>query len=212
MGPPPRVSTALFLARASEAPRANTFDRSGSSVDQPSGFRPRPRSRTFARGGLVAGSVALLMVLVVSGLGGPTVAAHPDSSAGSASAAVPSEAAVSHPAGASDASRSGAVTPANNSSFNPTCAKINTTVCVSIANQGEPEIVPPAGGFFASVEPTPKTDLPLIIKSRYLITTTTDPKNGPESPIALNVTGKLWNGDTYATADDGTVWHSNNGT
>jgi len=174
-------------------------------------FTVPARRRSIGPVTAVVGSVVLLAMLVAYGVGAFDVANH------GSTATAPSPAHASRFVAAAGTPTATPVhaTPlpaANNTSFNPTCAKINTTVCVSISRTTEPNIVPPAGGYFASVEPTPKTDLPLIIKSRYLITPANAPKYGPESPIALNVTGLLWNGDPYNTPDDGTVWHADNNT
>lgn len=127
---------------------------------------------------------------------GPTVHFAADSHAGAASRAT---------LGAH------AAVPLSNATFNPTCAKIDTTVCVSIQSATEPNIIPPAGGFVSAVEPNASADLHLIIKSRFLLNGTSPLKNGPNSPIALNVTGVLWNGVPYDTFLDGNVWHSDNG-
>jgi hypothetical protein len=99
-----------------------------------------------------------------------------------------------------------------NGSFNPPCSKINTLVCVSVANDTTPAIVPPNGATVAGVEPLQNTSIDLLVKSRYLLNQTNAPKNGPDSPIALNVTGRLWNGDPYSNANDSEVWHTNNNT
>jgi hypothetical protein len=181
-------------------------------VDRSSGSQhPRPR-RTWTPRLVALGAVAVLVVLVASGLSSATAGA----AGGAGPAAVPPSAvgpsAALHPAVPAASARPASLAAANNTSFNPNCAKINTTVCISIADSYEPNIVPAAGGYFAPVEPTPRTDLQLDLKSRYQITPTASPKYGPESPIALNVTGLLWNGDTYQTPDDGTVWHADNDT
>lgn len=110
--------------------------------------------------------------------------------------------AVANPAGS-------AVHPAlNTSSFNPPCYKIDTTVCVSIQSQNETDIIPPVGSFVSSQEPNATTDLTLVVKSHNPLNWSSNPKSGPNSPIALNVTGTLWNGDLYYSTYDGTIWHA----
>lgn len=96
----------------------------------------------------------------------------------------------------------------SNRTFNPPCYKIDTTVCVSIASQNETNIIPPVGSFVSSQQPNATTDLNLVIKSHNPLNWPNNPKAGPNSPIALNVTGVLWNGDLYYSTYDGTTWHS----
>ncbi|MCI4320587.1 MAG: hypothetical protein L3K23_10755 [Thermoplasmata archaeon] len=102
---------------------------------------------------------------------------------------------------------------AASSVFNPPCYKILTTgqqaVCVSIANVSEPNIIPPAGGKQATVEPNATQNLPLIIKARQPLNWTGSPRNGSNCPVTLNVTGVLWNGDPYMAVADGTTYHGN---
>ena len=93
--------------------------------------------------------------------------------------------------------------------FLPYCYKIDLNTCVSIQYAGEPDIVPPAGTTVAPVYPSPNQSLPLIIKSRVSLNGSLNPAHsGPNSPIALNVTGTLWNGDPYYGAGDNSIWHS----
>ncbi|MFI5414637.1 MAG: hypothetical protein ACHQ16_03105 [Candidatus Lutacidiplasmatales archaeon] len=174
----------------------------------------RPSSRPFVTSLGVAIAVGVLVLLVFSGLGGNRVSVAPSSPSLSA----PSSSVGHSPTGSSHlatavapaAGQPAAPAPSDNGSFNPNCAKITATVCVSIASSNEPNIVP-AAGYFASAEPSPKADLTLIIKSRFLLNQTSAPHMGPNSPIALNVTGTLWNGDLYAGFNSSTVWHANNG-
>jgi hypothetical protein len=93
--------------------------------------------------------------------------------------------------------------------FLPPCYPINTTVCVSIANANETDIIPPSNSFYATVEPNTSTDLPLIIKAKeQLDWTPAPPKNGVHTPITLNLTANTWGGDPYYSPYDGDVWHS----
>jgi hypothetical protein len=181
-------------------------------VDRSSGSLPRSSRRTWTPRLVAVGAVAVLALLIASGFASSNLATRSSSGAVLPRGSSGATAVAGHSAPSVSGSPPAAPTPANNTTFDPNCAKINTTVCVSIAHSYEPNIVPAAGGYFAPVEPTPKTDLPLYLKSRYQITPTNSVKYGPESPIALNVTGVLWNGDTYATPDDGTVWHADNNT
>ena len=93
--------------------------------------------------------------------------------------------------------------------FLPYCYKIDINTCVSIQYAGEPDVVPPSGQTVAPVYPNPNQSLPLIIKSRISINGSLNPAHsGPNSPIALNVTGTLWNGDPYYSTADNSIWHS----
>ncbi|MCI4352420.1 MAG: hypothetical protein L3K14_03425 [Thermoplasmata archaeon] len=92
----------------------------------------------------------------------------------------------------------------------PYCYPIDPTACVAAASSTEPNIVPPAGTTSATVEPTSNTSLPLLVKSRLSLnwTNAPTPHFGPKSPITLNATAVLWNGDPYYSVWDNTVWHS----
>ncbi len=105
-----------------------------------------------------------------------------------------------------------APTPATNGSFNPPCYKIYVGVCVSIANASETDIIPPVGSFVSAVEPNATGDLQIIIKSQTRLDWVGAASSGPNSPIALNVTGTLWNGDPYYSQYSGNVWHSDSAT
>ncbi len=139
-------------------------------------------------GGRTLGAVALVVVLLLAGL----LLTVPSSVTASPAAPAPTPAA--SPAAA----------------FNPPCAPINVTgVCVSIQNPNEPDIVP-ATGTQSPVEPSTTQNLPLVVKSEAPLNTTTSAsaRSGPDSPIILNVTGTLWNGDPYYSNYDGSVFHS----
>ncbi|HTT34922.1 MAG TPA: hypothetical protein VMH78_03510, partial [Thermoplasmata archaeon] len=57
------------------------------------------------------------------------------------------------------------------------------------------------------------SDINLLIKSHDKLNwSSSAPHYGPNSPIALNVTGTLWNGDPFYSQYDGTIWHSNSPT
>jgi len=102
-----------------------------------------------------------------------------------------------------------AVTPAAAAPFNPPCYKIDTGVCVSIQNVGESNIIPALGSFVSSVQPNCTSDLPLVIKSQKILDWPRAAKSGQKSPINLNVSGNLWNGDPYFSIYQGDYWHSN---
>ncbi len=91
------------------------------------------------------------------------------------------------------------------------CYPIDTTVCVEDAYPAtEPNIVPTPGNYSADNSPSASMSLPLLVASRVSLnwSTGTTPTSGPLSPIALNVTGTLWNGDPYYSTVDNSVWHS----
>lgn len=171
--------------------------------------RPR-RNRSYSAGIFLAAFLIALMFTVPSGawssaptstVGAPSVAA---SSAHPLSPAAPA----AHPAVA-------AVHPATTTVFNPPCYQVyvgsTISVCVSIANVNESDIIPAQGSFVSLIEPNASADIPLIIKSTQPLNySTQSPHSGPNSPIALNVTGTLWNGDPYYSPYDADVWHSNN--
>ncbi len=98
--------------------------------------------------------------------------------------------------------------PAANATFNPYCAYVSGTVCVSAYNPTEPDIVPGPGQSSASVEPTVTQSIPLLVKSMHPINWTGSSPYGVDSPVAINVSGTLWNGDQYYSAYSGTTWHS----
>ena len=109
----------------------------------------------------------------------------------------------SAPTPAAAVASSGTPTP-----FNPPCLTIYTGICVSIADRGEPQVVPIAPSFFSAVQPNVSTNLPLYIKSATPLNWTNAPYSGPDSPIVLNVTGVTWNGNPFYSPYDGSVYHS----
>ncbi len=147
--------------------------------------------------GRLAGIMALAFLSVLSFGFTPTAAAAPAPAA---------------PLAAAPAVHAAAATPAS-SQFLPPCYPINTTVCVSIANSNETDIIPPTNSFYATVEPNTSTDLPLVVKAKeQLDWTPAPPKNGVNTPITLNLTAVTWNGDPYYSPYDGDVWHSDTNT
>jgi len=87
------------------------------------------------------------------------------------------------------------------------CYSINQTLCLSMANASEPNILPNAGSHTTNVEPSANTTLSLYLKSMKQLVWPSFKTSGPTSPIALNATGTLWNGDPFYNATDGTMWH-----
>jgi hypothetical protein len=167
------------------------------------------RARPMWRAGLV---LLVLVLGLVSFAGLPTSVSvaplHPGVPAS------PVHAVAAH--AVAPASRSVAPTaaphPANSSSFNAPCYKIDVGVCVSIATAGESNIIPPIGSFVSAVEPNATTDLPLVIKSQKPLNWTNNAHSGQKSPILLNVSGTLWNGDPFYSINSGDYWHGNNPT
>lgn len=111
-----------------------------------------------------------------------------------------------------DRSATASVTPANV----PYCRTLGTSinplnsVCVSAVNN-TPAIVPTAPNFNASVEPKCSLDMYLWIHSERDLTWTQNggsPHQGVHSPLALNVTATLWNGDPFYSQYDDSTWHS----
>ncbi len=151
----------------------------------------RRRPRVLAAGLLLAVAVSIAAGLAVSG----TVAGVP---------LAPRDAAPTVPA----MGPTRAATPAANSTFNPTCAYVSGTVCVSVYNPTEPDIVPGPGETSASVEPLVTSAIPLVVKSMHPINWTGSSPYGVDSPVAINVSGTLWNGDQYYSPFSGTTWHS----
>jgi hypothetical protein len=183
-------------------------------VRRPAARTPSHRRTIQTTGAALVALAPLLLLVFYPGLtsmsASPAVATPSGGSVGQPAYA-PTAPAASHPDETATAASHAGVTPSASTTFNPTCAKIDTTVCVSIQSATEPNIIPPSGSFVSSVEPNASADITLIIKSRFYLNATSPPRNGPNSPIALNVTGVLWNGDQYDTYLDGNVWHADNG-
>lgn len=173
-------------------------------------MRPHPTRAYLLTGILPAVLVALLAVPIASSLGGghgvgPSHVSVPPSFHGSA----PSQAAAA-PAGHPAVSTvyAAAARPSDTIAFNPPCYPVDTGVCVSIQNPGETQIIPIGANRTASVMPPTSESLPLVIKSHKPLNYSGNTFNGPKTPIALNVTSVLWNGDPYYSVYDDSVWHS----
>lgn len=94
---------------------------------------------------------------------------------------------------------------------NFTCFKINTTICVSAKN-GSYNVVPTPGNLTSNTLPLPNATIYLYVKSTYPLAAISPPSptgNSNKTPVRINVSGVLWNGDPYMNAYDGTIWHSN---
>lgn len=171
---------------------------------RPSRSDPRgdSRRRAFATGG----AVLLVALLIGSALG--AVALGDGASAHETAGAAPSSraASVAADAGASAAPRAPTANPSPGVA-SPPCYSLNATVCISMVNTSEPNIVPGAGSHVSATEPSSNTTLALYVKSEYSLTWSTAHSNGPLAPIQLNASGVLWNGDDFYTSSDGTIWH-----
>ena len=195
--------------------RSDGFDRAGATVPASASGCERTVSGVqvgvdLRRGRARDGTIVGLAILVLAAspfaalahgpsVGGASAADHGWSSATAASVTAPS---------ALSATASTAVTPAAGV-FQPNCYKIDTTVCVSILNSTETNIIPPSGSFVSTQQPNASSDITLAIKSHTKLDWPNALHSGPLSPIALNVTARLWNGDPFYSVDDGTVWHAN---
>ncbi|MCI4334591.1 MAG: hypothetical protein L3K04_03050 [Thermoplasmata archaeon] len=133
-------------------------------------------------------------MLLPSGLAGMLLAVPPVHAAG------PHVDAALHPASA--------VRPAASGS----CYDLNSTVCVEV-QAGSVNIVPSSGNRTASLEPNATDTIVLQIHSQWqIVWPGLVNQTGPRSPIALNVSGTLWNGDPYYSAADYSLWHSRQAT
>jgi hypothetical protein len=139
----------------------------------------------------VWGAVLLLAVLVGSAAG---------------AGAIPVAAATGAPGHSIPAATSSDITASPNFS-NPPCLSLNQTLCISVENSSVPDIVPGPGSHGSTVEPSSNTTISLYLKSMHPLVWPTAKGSGPLSPMTLNATGKLWNGDPYYSQSDGTMWH-----
>jgi len=111
-------------------------------------------------------------------------------------------------------SRTGSAVPAasapaasSNNSTGP-CIFVTTLVCVGLYNPADPNIIPAAGSSNSAVDPEASSTIQLVVKSETGINWSGAPQSGPNCPVALNVTGTLWNGAPYYSLYDGSTWHS----
>lgn len=92
-----------------------------------------------------------------------------------------------------------------------TCFKLNATICIEAQN-GSYDVIPSPGNVTSSVEPPPNATLNFWVRSVYKLDWPSAPLGeSNRTPLRLNVTGSLWNGDQYMNASDGTLWHANPG-
>ena len=173
----------------------------------------RTATSVRARWTLLAASALLVMILVglpnAFGSGGahPSTLVGPDHGGLTSAAPAAATLATTAPIGAPSATPTTAA-----GVFNPPCYKIDVGVCVSICNANESDIIPNVGSFISQVEPNATTDLCLNIKSQTQLDWPYAAHSGQKSPILLNVSGVLWNGDPYYSLNDGDYWHSDNPT
>jgi|HubBroStandDraft_1064217.scaffolds.fasta_scaffold01544_2 hypothetical protein len=162
-------------------PSADRTDREGGEHrrDAPASFFS-PRTRRL----VPLGAALLVSVLVFSSLAGAL--ANPASGA--------------RPSGADLAA-------AATGAASRTCYNINATICLSMQNSTEPDILPALGSHVSSVEPNPSTTISLYVESKYDLVWSTAHYTGALSPISLNMTGVLWNGVQYYNANDSSTWH-----
>jgi hypothetical protein len=173
---------------------------SGLAPHRPLAYDPSGLLARSTSVGAVVGAAFVVALMLLTLL--PAGAAHPTATP---SSAVPG---ASRPAAASAAAPTDPVPTAGPAAFNPPCAPVTSGVCVAIANSTETEIVPHPPSYYASVEPPATESLPLWVKSAKPLNWTYNAHSGPDSPIALNVTGTLWNGEPYYSTYDGTTYHS----
>ena len=173
-----------------------------------------PASRLRARSWI---TIAAAVVAVASLIGIPALSSAPGTHAPVAPRADlpvgPSSAAPAVGPAAAEPAASPAVMPTP-STFKPPCYPIDVGICVSTAVAGESDIIPHLGSFVASVQPNSTSDIPLVVKSRVKLDwpaashTCTAPAQ--KSPICLNVSSNLWNGDPYFAITQGDYWHAAN--
>ncbi len=173
--------------------------------------RPRPNAR---RSALVAGLVSLGVLVLMLGSSAFTPTALLPSTGGARAPSL--DGALPSSARAASAAEPASAAHAATTAFNPPCypvyASRSNNVCVSIQNQGESQIVPIGSNTSSPVMPSSNVSLPLVVHSENSLLFTGPsgtPLTGPHAPIALNVTGTLWNGDPYYNVYDGSTWHSN---
>ena len=147
--------------------------------------RPDGKARVGGRARAAVGVGFVLVCLLASAA---NVGAAPASSGPIAAAIVPSQ-----------------PTPSAGGSL--PCYNINATICVSMQNTTEPDIIPGPGSHVSSVEPAATQTLAMYVESVYNLVWLTAKGAGPFSPIGVNVTGTLWNGVPYWSAQSNSVWH-----
>lgn len=93
-------------------------------------------------------------------------------------------------------------------SSEPTCYDLNNTTCVQ-ATPGSPDIIPSPGNHSSAVLPSSTSSIVITIRSMWdIVPPGVVNATGNRAPIALNVTGVLWNGDPWYSQYDSSIWHS----
>ncbi|MCI4346771.1 MAG: hypothetical protein L3K07_08505 [Thermoplasmata archaeon] len=100
---------------------------------------------------------------------------------------------------------------------NSTCYDLNKTVCVQVVPPAtgvppSPNIIPSPGNRSSAVLPNATDSIQLYIRATWNIVYPGAVNVGPHAPIALNVTGVLWNGDPYYATFDHSIWNSRSST
>jgi hypothetical protein len=156
---------------------------------------------------MVVPAVAIVLLLTMGiFLVGPTPVAAAPSGAFQAGAAAP--VARSHAAADARSVRA----QAGSSSTNLPCYPLNATLCVSLASSTTPNIIPIPPNHNAPYMPNATDNITLYVKSEYNLQFPGDQPSGIKAPLAINVTGVLWNGDPYFCTCDDSTWHANSGT
>jgi len=163
--------------RSPSSTRAGRFFRARRTGSERGGTR----RLFFSAPAAVAALVAALVVLSAAGL-------------------VPS-------AGASRPASSGLGAAAHPDAAGSYCYSVNSSICVSMVNSTEPDIIPAPGSHVSSTHPDPTDSLSLYVESKNNLIWNYAHSSGPLSPISLNVTGTLWNGVPYYNANDSSIWH-----
>lgn len=150
-----------------------------------------------------AGALVTLALVVVAGAVlvplGSAAGSHVASTSATTAGVVPATPTPSPSASAAPAATTNATGP---------CIFVTTLVCVALYNLSNPNIIPAAGSSSSAVDPDPLSEIQLVVKSETGINWSGSPINGPNCPVALNLTATLWNGAPYYSTLDGTTWHS----
>ncbi|HEV2230957.1 MAG TPA: hypothetical protein VGS18_02080, partial [Thermoplasmata archaeon] len=96
--------------------------------------------------------------------------------------------------------------------FNPPCFPVTKTTCVRLSSPSTPNIIPTGNNHTASYMPNATDNIVLYLMSESELVWRGALSNGPHSPIALNVSGVLWNGDPWMCSCDSSIWHANGNT
>jgi hypothetical protein len=157
---------------------------------------------------LLVALFALPMVPGNAGRGSPPV---PSSLAGHAPAAAGLPATMRSATDGPAATPAATVRPADpTDAFN--CFQIVAYACISVQN-GSPNVIPTPGNTTSNVLPFANLSISFYVKSQIRLDWIGAPTACNNiTPLRLNVTGVLWNGDPYMSRFDGTMWNANVGT